>query len=499
VKTKLTIGLLLVSLASWAGIYSPSSGSGGANTGITNFTEVLLFTNKTAYVNGQWYSWPNSTSAGWNELQALFGQPANANASGLMVKHQSGTYTFTLPFNITNNVMLDGPGYASCRYLYVGPTNLWTVQRMMTNPLTAGLITFVTNATPIVGFGVPMLPNVEIRGISFSTASNFPCALLDGQINNLYMDKWGLFGPDVTNLQVIVPVISPVNSGVVGFYGDVYAQMTVRNGWANELADGFYINCKDSYNTFEDNVVAYCGLKAGNINGTQYPSTNVLSLGFGIGGYGSTYRFVANHNAPVSNYLSYFFNSLTGVEISETTEQSSIYSIGLYLAGCENRTGMSQFAVTNGGANGWAVDAVAADLNTLNSGAAEDFSEVNDFYVDDTYHWDNNNVQVFGFKGLATGPPSFTINGLFPLTANGIGLTNMVSAIQAGHTNVSAATSVVINFKTAWPNTNYTVIATAGGTTGFAFSEAAKTTTNCTLNFLTLSASIDWVATHWTQ
>jgi hypothetical protein len=82
---------------------------------------------------------------------------------------------------------------------------------------------------------------------------------------------------------------------------------------------------------------------------------------------------------------------------------------------------------------------------------------------------------------------------------NGGGLTNLVSAVQCGWTNVSAATSVTIAFRTAWPDTNYTVTASAEGATGFSFGVGTKTTTNCVLNFSSLTGGIEWMAAHWTQ
>jgi len=102
----------------------------------------------------------------------------------------------------------------------------------------------------------------------------------------------------------------------------------------------------------------------------------------------------------------------------------------------------------------------------------------------------------YGSAVVTTAPIIYT--GTFNGThnGNGAGLTNLVSVIQQGTTNASALTSFLATFTQAFPDTNYTAIATGNGLALSAEYVSNKTTTNCLFNFGLATGSIDWLAVH---
>ena len=81
-------------------------------------------------------------------------------------------------------------------------------------------------------------------------------------------------------------------------------------------------------------------------------------------------------------------------------------------------------------------------------------------------------------------------------TGNASGLTNFINAIQNGTTNVTTLTSFVATFTHAFPDTNYTALATGNGFALAGEYVTFKTTTNVTYNMTVASGVIDWIAIH---
>jgi hypothetical protein len=84
---------------------------------------------------------------------------------------------------------------------------------------------------------------------------------------------------------------------------------------------------------------------------------------------------------------------------------------------------------------------------------------------------------------------------------NGPGLTNLIAAVQAGHTNVTSATSVVIQLANPFPGTNYSANFMSDTAAAILSSEyvTGKTPTNFTANFASFTGNIDWSAIYQTQ
>jgi lysophospholipase L1-like esterase len=68
--------------------------------------------------------------------------------------------------------------------------------------------------------------------------------------------------------------------------------------------------------------------------------------------------------------------------------------------------------------------------------------------------------------------------------------------IQTGTTNVAGATSFTATFSGAFPDTNYTAVATGNGFALANWYVSNKTTTNCSFNMAPANGNIDWMAVH---
>ena len=135
---------------------------------LTNLPVVWLFTNNTAWVNGQWTNWPNSRSAGWNEVQALFPWTTNnaggTVASGFKLVLAAGEYDFQVPLWITNNEMAEGAGGPSTILRYTGATDSWSmadVTAALDNQVSyCGLLNVSGEYLVLAGSGGCQMPNV---------------------------------------------------------------------------------------------------------------------------------------------------------------------------------------------------------------------------------------------------------------------------------------------------------------------------------------------------
>lgn len=76
----------------------------------------------------------------------------------------------------------------------------------------------------------------------------------------------------------------------------------------------------------------------------------------------------------------------------------------------------------------------------------------------------------------------------------------LIPSQQAGHTNITAGTSLVISFVTTMQSTNYTAMCVNNGAALTGFFVSNKTPTNFTANFAIITGSdIDWQITEHTQ
>ncbi len=93
---------------------------------ITNLTDVYLFTNATAFMNGQWYRFTNSTTCGLQEVLDILndGTPQTADQPhGSTIHFGPGIYRLTSPvtINVANiSICFEGSGVAACGILYDG-------------------------------------------------------------------------------------------------------------------------------------------------------------------------------------------------------------------------------------------------------------------------------------------------------------------------------------------------------------------------------------------
>ncbi len=109
--------------------------NGGAFTGkinatggnvITNLTDVYLFTNATAFMNGQWYRFTNSTTCGLQEVLDILndGTPATSQfPHGGTVHFGPGIFRLKSSVTITTvntSIGFEGSGVTACGILYEG-------------------------------------------------------------------------------------------------------------------------------------------------------------------------------------------------------------------------------------------------------------------------------------------------------------------------------------------------------------------------------------------
>jgi hypothetical protein len=124
----------------------------------------------------------------------------------------------------------------------------------------------------------------------------------------------------------------------------------------------------------------------------------------------------------------------------------------------------------------------------------------------------NNNLNGFTLQGGAnfngedaSGIAAATADNFVCTTSghyagSGSGLTNLaiqgvnIPSIQAGQTNVSSITAVIVHMPVAMPSTNYSVSVIGEGATIATPFVTAKTTTTFTVNATAYTGRIDWSA-----
>lgn len=157
---------------------------------------IILHTNysATVYSNGiaaapTTITFPNSKTAGWNDIQALFHFTTNSPYNGFAVAMDDGRYHFTEPLLVTNEFChIYGSSPASCIWQYDGPTNLITMQnvtncldtptpgRLLSSAMVNACLLFVsTNKINQGGIEPVGNLNVILENFSIRTKTNMFC------------------------------------------------------------------------------------------------------------------------------------------------------------------------------------------------------------------------------------------------------------------------------------------------------------------------------------
>jgi len=242
----------------------------------------------------QTVTFSNSTTFGWNEVQAMVGgDRTNQNHVGFTLRIDPGLYTFTSPLVISNTMNFDGGNPASCIFEYVGPTNVWTMHDLTNllseQALEAGvnlsLMSFCTNAVAVPGEDGNNI-NCILKNFSLVTSTDMYCVGI-GNISGdhtLLQNVW-VGGPQLFNSRnahsgwVDLSDI-PEPSGMIGFVTGVN-QVVLRDCSAFAVADGV-VSMGDSLVTLDHFNGVCCGNCSSNNGATAFPNTSELSLGAAI-------------------------------------------------------------------------------------------------------------------------------------------------------------------------------------------------------------------------
>jgi hypothetical protein len=269
--------------------------------GMTNYTHWLLFTNLTAYCAGQWYSFSNSTTAGFNEIQAI--SPISTNGpSEVDISLETGYYPFTTPIVLSNNTKTIGAGMASTVVRYVGPTNLWPIQSVISLlPRAAGQQTLCTSIgliqlTPAVTWPIdgslPQGMNYVFADLSIQTATNWPCALIAGVADCVTMDRVGFFGADMLAVNTGGASLNgsqfdqafDINDNLIFYYetiSTIAAAIDAEEMWdirdcQEWLLGAGWLNLGNSYLNCDSSGEYY--INSAEAAGNGYPTTSWLHL-----------------------------------------------------------------------------------------------------------------------------------------------------------------------------------------------------------------------------
>ena len=315
----------------------PTAAQIAAAGGVTNWASWAIFTNNTAFGNGRWYSFPNTKTAGISEIQALSPLMTNGT-SGFLIQAGAGDFRITSPLQFSNNIIMSGCGYAATRFLYVGSTNTPTMGQI-TNALQYNVSGSYTNwnigIVQLVSQG-PNAPgnyyNFDFRDLSFQVSTDFPCALIAGNANNLILDNVGLFGPNVYTTALGGSAVAPgIDNGgpysVIGCVANVNSTYHINNSYFIELADGC-LCVGNSWLMTDNSWFFFCG----DINGppfNNYPTTSWLSEGVGI--YVSpevTFGGSINRMSPLDNNIDVWADGCA-VYLQQAYWQGSDVAVGV--------------------------------------------------------------------------------------------------------------------------------------------------------------------------
>jgi hypothetical protein len=279
-------------------------------------------------------TFPNSTTFGWNEIQALVGGDlTNQDHVGFTLRMDPGRYTFTSQLVISNTMNFDGGNPASCIFEYVGPTNFCTMSDMtnLLHSLTGSppqvglhqsLMSFYTNGVRVSGEDGNNL-NCILKNFALATKTNMFCV----GIGNIYGDHtllqnvW-VGGPQLFDSKnaysgwVDLSDI-PEPSKMVGFVID-QGQPVLRDCGAFAVADGI-VAMGDAFVTLDHFNGVCCGNFGLRNGASAFPATSELSLGAAIMipstsqvenmmvtgnslSYKCWQRFYVGNNAPVVFY-----------------------------------------------------------------------------------------------------------------------------------------------------------------------------------------------------
>jgi hypothetical protein len=164
----------------------------------TNTVNVELYPGKIARIstgtNSYYTNWPASTTAGWNEIQAMFYTRTNSAHSPMpKVTIAPGLYRFQSGMVISNQCIIEGAGQAATIFLYDGTTNFYTYAKIATAETAA----FAVNQSALLMFDQSSdkhwsggaeesdVWNVQLRDFSITIATNMYCV----GIGNIHGDR----------------------------------------------------------------------------------------------------------------------------------------------------------------------------------------------------------------------------------------------------------------------------------------------------------------------
>lgn len=436
------------------------SGGGGGGAPSANYVGWFLATNAIVFTNGIPVTFSASTSSGMNEALASAPLSVSNGPSGQELHLGPGTYTFTSPILLTNNMKIVGAGYWGTRLLYTGPTNIFSLQQVMTNVSEFGFnqktlhtVGLIQLSRPAGAYTNSLSGNQSWQNFYFSdfciqVATNFPCVMIAGYANNFYEDRIGCFGPDVlsTNQGGVGSAIGPVLPGnklqvmaTIGQAVDCFQIWDIHGSLFQELAAGI-LNVGNSFFTVDScGLLNICHANATDQYTNAYPQTNWLCMGPAIFSCQATYTTSLQNNFPYLNALDMWFEQSGNVSVYEPQGGHCNIAVGGAVPqgfinfdsgsstipiedavdvqnGVYYLTNLQSWYAENPDNNDAGIATHSFGEDTISGALWE--QQYNGKYV---YGWTAGDPQE-QIAGLTNG---FYIDGGCPLHANGAGLTNI--------------------------------------------------------------------------
>ena len=296
---------------------------------VTNLANVYLFTNATAFFNGQWHHYTNSTTCGLQEVLDALNDCTldnNADPHGGKIIFGRGIYRLTSPVSVTTTnitIIFEGEGVAASGILYDGPAD-------------ADAISILSASV----YGVPCYINFSMSHMFLGGNRDSTSTLL--VLNNYFSkidirDSWFGYWPAMTGGGANHDGgLQPPNWGG-GNYGQNLCGIYIEGEGSDNIAViedcdflGLHvgvINASD-HSVISDNMFLFCGAAGGtawSADSSYYPRLSVEDYLNYFGG-----AIVIGHTVHSNQryYNNYFYGGNVAYLCDEPNTDSKIVTMG---------------------------------------------------------------------------------------------------------------------------------------------------------------------------
>ena len=305
------------------------------NSVLTNTTEVWLFTNATAYVNGHWTNWPSSTTAGIQECHNLL--PWNSKAQPTITINFAGNTIFNVstPIYLTNEMTFKGAGKVSSIIEWVGPTGWTSLQGVNDHPENNAMISMPRHGVGADDFPISM-GNFVCLDMGLQTATDFPICLVADAAEHSDIERCAFLGPHAFSpngnyrMLVLKEDMATSPSAVVGLAFSGADKAVVKNNVFAGLAVGFYPyydgQLSGDHYEFSENDGGSVGQYTigGNFIATNaYPAGDVLSVGCLIVDNGGEAGVIHHNHATYCRGCVYVGDNANFYNVDEVSDNLS--------------------------------------------------------------------------------------------------------------------------------------------------------------------------------